>query len=499
MKYASLFKIVSPFLLIIALLPSTLVQTGCANIVPPMGGPRDSLPPRLVEVKPRDSAKNFTGKKIVIEFDEFVQLDNIQENLLVSPVPKINPIVESKLRTVTVTIKDTLQPNTTYSIDFGKAIKDINEGNVLKNYTYLFTTGTIIDSLALTGKVIVAETGKTDSTLIVLLHTSQDDSAVIKEKPRYIARVDNNGNFTFSNLPSGSFALFALKDEGGQRRYLSNSQLFAFADQRVTPSKSPQPVTLYAYTEKEDSVKEKGGKPGALQGAKPGAPQGAKPGALPATAKPAGGKKNEKQERLRLESNLANNELDLLGQFEFKFTTPLKKFDSSKVILANEKNEPLSNYHFTTDTSNKKVTLTYSWVENTAYNLIVDKEFAEDTAGNKIPRTDTISFRTKKQSDYGLVRLRLINLDFSKNPVLQFVQSDQVKFAYPMTTKEFYAKLFIPGEYDLRILYDDNKNGVWDAGAFFDKHRQPEKVTPISRKLTVKANWDNIVDITLTK
>lgn len=482
MKYASIFKIVSPLLLIFALLPSTLVQTGCANIVPPMGGPRDSVPPQLIRVNPRDSARNFTGKKIVIEFDEFVQIDNIQENLLVSPVPKINPIIDSKLRTVTVTVKDTLQPNTTYSIDFGNAIKDINEGNILKNFTYIFSTGNNLDSLTLTGKVIIAETGKTDSTLIVMLHTSQDDSAVIKEKPRYIARVDKDGNYAFSHLPAGSFALFALKDEGGQRRYLSNSQLFAFADERVTPSTTPKPVTLYAYLEKEDSVKEKGAKPGV-----PSAP-----------TRPAGGKKNEKQDtRLRLETNLSNNELDLLNQFELRFATPLKSFDSSKVILTSEKHEPLTNYHFTTDTSNKKVTLTYSWTENTAYNLIIDKDFAEDTAGNKIPATDTISFRTKKQSEYGLVRLRLINLDFSKNPVLQFVQSDQVKFSYPMTGKEFNAKLFLPGEYDLRILYDANKNGVWDEGAFFGKHRQPEKVMPINRKLNVKANWDNIIDITL--
>ncbi|HEX6429698.1 MAG TPA: Ig-like domain-containing protein [Niastella sp.] len=485
MKYASLFKIASPFLLIIALLPSTLVQTGCANIVPPMGGPRDSLPPHLVKINPRDSATNFTGKKIVIEFDEFVQIDNIQENLMVSPVPKINPLIESKLRTVTVTVKDTLQPNTTYSIDFGNAIKDINEGNILKNFTYKFATGNTLDSLSLTGKVIIAETGLTDSTLIVMLHPSQDDSAVIKEKPRYIARVDKQGNYAFSNLPSGSFALFALKDEGGQRRYLSNSQLFAFADERVTPSIKPKPDTLYAYTEKEDTVKAKEDKP------------------APGKGRPAAGKKNEKNEkqdtRLRLETSLSNNELDLLSQFEFRFTTPLKNFDSSKVILATEKNEPLSNYHFIRDTSNKKVTLVYNWTENTAYNLIINKDFAEDTAGGKIPATDTLSFRTKKQSEYGLVRLRLINLDFSKNPVLQLVQSDQVKFAYPMTSKEFYAKLFLPGEYDLRILYDDNKNGVWDTGAFFEKHRQPEKVIPLSRKLNVKANWDNIVDITLQK
>jgi hypothetical protein len=186
-----------------------------------------------------------------------------------------------------------------------------------------------------------------------------------------------------------------------------------------------------------------------------------------------------------------------LGGFELRFATPLKTFDSTKVILANEKNEPLSNYQFKRDTSNKVVTISYNWTENTPYKLIVDKDFASDTSGNKITKNDTIDFRTKKQSEYGLVRLRLINLDFSKNPVLQFVSGDQVKYSYPMKTKEFNAKLFQPGDYDLRILYDDNKNGIWDAGSFFKHHRQPEKVLPISRKLTVKANWDNIVDITL--
>jgi hypothetical protein len=485
MKYASLLKIVSPFLLILALLPGTLVQTGCANIIPPTGGPRDSLPPLLMSVNPHDSARNFNNKKIVFEFNEFVQLDNIQENLLVSPVPKVNPIVDSKLRTVTVTVKDTLQPNTTYSIDFGNAIKDINEGNILKNFTYLFSTGSSLDSLQLKGKVIIAETGKTDSTLIVMLHKNSDDSAVIKEKPRYIARVDKDGNFNFKNLPSDSFSLYALKDEGGQHRYLSNSQLFAFADERVIPSTSPKPINLYAYTEKEeDTAKGKANKP---------APPTGKPVTPP--AKPANGKKLPPV--LHVETNLSNNELDLLGGFELRFATPLKTFDSTKVILANEKNEPLSNYQFKRDTSNKVVTISYNWTENTPYKLIVDKDFASDTSGNKITKNDTIDFRTKKQSEYGLVRLRLINLDFSKNPVLQFVSGDQVKYSYPMKTKEFNAKLFQPGDYDLRILYDDNKNGIWDAGSFFKHHRQPEKVLPISRKLTVKANWDNIVDITL--
>jgi hypothetical protein len=463
--------------IVICAISITVTGPGCANIVPPTGGPRDSLPPRLVSVKPADSTTNFTGKKISFEFDEFVDLDNIQENLLVSPTPKINPDVQRKLRTVTVTIKDTLEPNTTYSINFGNAIKDINEGNQLKNFTYIFTTGTALDSLALSGKVIVAESGKTDSTLIVVLHSSFDDSAVTKERPRYVTRVDKEGHFTFRNLPSDTFAIYAMKDESGQRRYMRKSQLFAFADSPAITGKSG-PFTLYAYTEKEDTVK----KPATTL----------RPGAK-ATA---GATQADK--RLRIETNLQGGLLPLLSNLEIYFKqAPLKYFDTSKIIFANEKMEPLRGHRFVQDTSNKKITLFYNWTENTAYNLVVKQDVAEDTSGRKLLRDDTLAFRTKKSSDYGLVRLRLLNLDLSKNPVLQFVQGDQVKFSFPLTSREFYARLFEPGEYELRILFDQNRNGIWDAGEFFGKHIQPEKVQPIPRRLEVKANWDNEVDITL--
>ncbi len=464
------------FVVLVAVITVNMLGTaGCANMAPPTGGPRDSLPPRLVSAKPPDSARNFNSKKFNLEFDEFVQLDNTNENLLVSPTPKIPPLVESKLRTVTVTIKDTLEPNTTYSIDFGNAIKDINEGNVYKNFRYVFSTGHAIDSLEVSGKVIIAETGKSDSTLIVMLHTHLDDSAVIKEKPRYVARLDPTGSFHFRNLPPGTFAIYALKDEGGQRKYMSQKQLFAFADSPVNTEK-PGSITLYAYLER-DTVKPK-------------------PPATPAkTTKPS---KEEKDKKLRLESNLGNGVLDLLDTLKFSFRqAPLKEFDSSRIRLTTDKYEPIKGYRIVKDTGNQHISIFNSWVENTPYNLIFEKEFATDTAGRTLTQTDTIAFRTKKESEYGLVRLRLLNLDLSKDPVLQFVQAEQVKYSYRFVTREFYAKLFVPGEYELRILYDANKNGVWDPGEFFGKHIQPEKVQPLSRKLNVKANWDNEVDITL--
>jgi hypothetical protein len=193
---------------------------GCAVIVPPSGGPKDTIPPRLVSVLPKDSARRIglTGNKIIFTFDEYVDGKDIRTELLVSPVPKIDPLVDTKLKVVTVKIKDTLQPNTTYAFNFGKGIKDVNEGNVRKNFTYVFSTGDTIDQGEYSGNVVLASTGKTDSTIVAMLHTKGDDSAVIKDRPRYIAKTDTTGRFHFQYVKPGKYYLYALKDDGGSHK-----------------------------------------------------------------------------------------------------------------------------------------------------------------------------------------------------------------------------------------------------------------------------------------
>jgi len=170
--------VTATLLAFIVILVMAVGGSGCANIVPPSGGPRDSIPPLLLKTTPGDSTRNFKGNKITFTFDEFIDS------------PKSQPVVDHKLNTLTLKIKDTLENNTTYTIQFGRTVKDFNEGNVLQNLVYTFSTGPYIDSLQLKGKVILAETGKIDTTLIVMLHTSANDSAVVKERPRYIAKAD---------------------------------------------------------------------------------------------------------------------------------------------------------------------------------------------------------------------------------------------------------------------------------------------------------------------
>jgi hypothetical protein len=467
-------KVISPFFLVIFLITKIVVLTGCANIIPPTGGDRDSLPPHLVKVTPPDSSKEFKTKTITFTFDEYIQQpQEISKNLIVSPTYSIIPSIESKLRTLTIRIKDTLEPNTTYYYDFGDAIKDVNEGNVLHNFSYIFTTGNTFDTLQLLGKVILAQTGGIDSTLIVMLHRSGKDSALQTENPRYITKVDGKGNFRFQYLPSGTFYIYALKNEGGSQRYFGRS-LFAFADSAVEIKPGAAPVTLYAFEEKNDQSSP--------------------------TINFAGGNRpgvKSDERRLRFSTNLSGNAQDLLGNFNLKFEQPLRNFDSTKLQLSTDSTFNFIPANWQMDSLRKNLTLKINWKENTLYHLILDKDFADDSSNRKLLKTDTISFTTKKQTDYGSLKLIFTNIDLTKNPVLQFSQGGQVINAFPLNGTQFYQPLFNPGEYELSILYDANKNGHWDTGSFFEGKKQPELVKPLNKKINVRSNWDNEFEIKL--
>ena len=199
--------------------------TSCANIIPPSGGARDSLPPVLVSALPRDSALNVTPKLITLTFDEFVSLQDVNSNLIVSPTLKENPIVDNKLRNVTIKFKDSLEANTTYSLNFGNAIKDVNEGNILKNFRFVFSTGNTIDNFSYRGKVVLAEKGSIDSTLIVILHNNTSDTAIYKNRPRYITRINGKGFFEFNNLSGGYYTAFVLPNDYS-KKYDDSTKLF---------------------------------------------------------------------------------------------------------------------------------------------------------------------------------------------------------------------------------------------------------------------------------
>ncbi len=455
--------------------------TSCANIIPPTGGPRDSLPPVLIKAIPNDSTLHFNTNKIILNFDEYVTIDNPQNNVIIWPNPTKQPVIESKLRTVTIKLKDSLEKNTTYTILFGRGLKDVNEGNADSSFNYVFTTGSKLDKNVIKGKVLLAETGKIDTTLLVVLQTNLSDTAIKKTPPRYYAKLNGKGNFRFYNLPTDTFNIFVVPNDY-TKRYDDSTKLFAFLNKPLFVKDTSTPaLTLYAYEE----FKEKG-KKNAAYTSKTDAGNASK-----ASAK----KKKNKDSTLKVSPDFENGKQDFLKPLSLTFSDTLESFDTGKFHLTDTLYKPIPGLQFSQDTTNTKLFLNHQWKENTPYKLIIEKDAAKDSAGNTITKNDTLSFTTLRESDYGSIRFQFQNVDTSKHPVLELIQNEKIVQSVPITSYQWYQKFIRPGDYELRVLFDTNRNGVWDAGSY-DKKREPEIVQSVktrsgASKITIRTNWDN--------
>jgi hypothetical protein len=188
---------------------------------------------------------------------------------------------------------------------------------------------------------------------------------------------------------------------------------------------------------------------------------------------------------------------DLLSSLNLIFNRKLKTVDTAKILFADSNFNKLSGYNIQLDTSKTVLTINYPWKELNYFRVVVPKDAVTDTGGTLLSKADTLRFGTKRESEYGSLKLRFTNLNLLKHPVLQFVQDGRIVESFPLTSTELVRKLYRTGTYEMRILYDSNRNGVWDAGSFGTTKRQPEIVTLIIKPLTVRANWDNEVTIAL--
>ena len=211
----------------------------CANRGYPEGGPKDETPPQVVEEVPLSYTTNFKAKRVNIYFDEFVQLNDINNKFIFSPPVKKDPKVSLKGKYVQVAIPDSLRENTTYSLDFADAIVDNNESNPLGFYRYVFSTGERIDTLELGGTVVNAESYEPVLGVLVALYEKQGDSIPLKELPDYIARTDSSGNFRLTNLREGHYRVMAIEDANRDKMYTPESEMFAWMDTTVFPVVEP--------------------------------------------------------------------------------------------------------------------------------------------------------------------------------------------------------------------------------------------------------------------
>lgn len=439
-----------------------LINGGCAQIGFPTGGPKDSLAPVLVRAVPPEGTTRFSSRRISLQFNEFIDVQDLQKNLIISPSPGKPPLVTYNLRNIQIDFRDSLMPNTTYSIQLGDAIRDVNENNVLKNLTYVFSTGDVIDSLTLSGKVILAETGAVDSSIWAMLYRNQDDSAVKKMRPDYISRLSGDGSFLFKNLPAASFRLYALKDSDGNKMYNSLSELFAFYDSVVTIREDNAPLELFAYQQEKTTT-----------------PQN--------VLKPAAEKK------LRYRAELDGNFQKLTGPLSIGFNNPLRKFNSSLMRITDTLFVD-QNAIFSLDSTRKMLSADVKWKPGENYLLIIDTASVDDSVNNTLSKADTIPFTVRSTDYYGKVVLRFSPDRSKENPHLLLMQGDEIKYSASLKSNNWKNDLVPPGDYSIRVFFDSNSNGKWDPGNF-EKKQQPERAVSFPQKLSVRGNWDNERDL----
>ena len=218
----------------------------CANAVAPTGGPRDERPPMVVEAVPENHSINFLGKKIEITFDEYITLENANQNVMISPPLSEKPDIKLKNKTVVIKFKEDLAANTTYTINFGAAIKDLHEGNQFKDYVYSFSTGDHIDTLGIAGKVLNASDKKPVDGVYVSLYAADRenvDSLPMTTIPDYITKTDKEGKFSLNGLADKKYLVFALKDANANLYFDLPNEDVAFLDTLVQASclKKPAP------------------------------------------------------------------------------------------------------------------------------------------------------------------------------------------------------------------------------------------------------------------
>ncbi len=451
-----------------------LFMMSCANIIAPTGGPRDEKAPTITKRTLNDSSLNFKGGKINFDFNEFVKLQDVQNQLIITPFTKVKPKVTAHKRRVTVYLHDSLlEKNTTYHISMGNAIQDIHEGNSIQNLGFTFSTGPYFDSLSLQGSLIDAATGLPDTASYILLYPANlPDSAFMKQKPMY-AQKTTQGLFRFENLPNRDFSIYALQENNKNYQYDGNGERIAFYDKKVNPIDSTLNIQLYSFTELDsrDTARKKGLKT---------TPQ--KP-----TEKP----EVKLNYTVNIDSvNKTKRTFDLNNPIKIQFFTSLKSLDISKIRLFQDEvfdASAIANI----DTSGKSILFQTDWAQDATYTLKLMKGFAFDSNGKQAMPSE-YTFKTKKQSDYGFITVRC---EQNENTIIELIKADKVIAQKKAVDSVVAFKLLLPDNYQLRVIHDENKNGKWDTGQFIGKKRQPELTEFIPNQITIKANWENNVDI----
>ena len=518
---------------------SIVVISGCAKRGSPTGGPVDSIPPVLINASPKINSTNFDSKEIRLTFDEFVKLDKVEEQLIISPPIDKSSYEVKPLSGVTKKVFlefiDSLETETTYSINFGNSIKDNNEGNPLTFFSYTFSTGETIDSLYVRGNISDAFDIDTDNYISIHLYRIDsifNDSIIFNNRPTYISNSLDSTSYQFKNIKEGKYLILALKDIDNNYFFDPFYDKIGFIDSLITlPGDSI--INFKLFKEETSIIWDK---PHFINSEKIGFGYYGKldlknikiESSLPDSVNYTYTKENEKDTLIFW---LSRNSFDSLNfNLIEKDTTKLVtvKFDRAKDTLIDSlsispkttsiihlketfklsSNIPLENIEdslitirdidslivpFTTSINDNldQIDIKFEVSPSDNYRLFILPEAIKDIRG--VSNNDTLQYNVVSQSleDYGNVYLDVIRNSNSKF-ILQMIDSngDVIRVFKNVNQDATYNFDYVrPGKYIFRLIEDTNNNDKWDTGNYLKKIK-PERVYYFSNELEVRANWD---------
>ncbi len=514
----------------------TALWAQCANIGNPEGGPRDLSPPEIDSTESTPNLqRNFdpasSKTDIVLRFNEWVKLEDAFKQVVVSPPLQYTPRIELKGKGIFVRFdpREQLKANTTYTINFGNAIKDITENNPVRDLRYVFSTGDIIDTAYIGGKLADAFSGETKENMIVMLYENQHDTVVFKERPTYFSRTDKNGHFLIRNIKDTVYKIFALEDANSNYLYDQDKEIIAFLDREVRSGEDSTTLLLQYYSSYvRPRITEQDAETGGLVKIMANFPyeemelKTTEPSIsmfpmkykdtlmvyyLPDTSRGWSLEINLKGEpvdtvnvnrvrRMLSDTFKCNTTLQDFKSvapgvgFTLSFNHPLGQSDTNRIVLVNDTTQASEPYQLKSGTLPNELELFCNCTERQTYSLTILPGAIPDYKGRQ---TDTLRFKLRglEAGQTGLLTIECLDLDSSQTYVIDLIQDDKAIRSSSHSGQSTYTLTYsflTPGNFSLRITEDRNQNLRWDPGDY-RQNILPEKV--LTRKnISVRANWE---------
>jgi hypothetical protein len=521
----------------------TWLLAACASIQSPTGGPKDTEAPKVVQESPKNLSTKFKSEKIELEFDEFIKLNNAFTEISISPALE-NPLdVQAKKEKLEIKIGEALAPNTTYTINFGKGVGDVNENNLLKNYNYVFSTGETLDSLSVSGKVVDALTNEVMKEATVFLFPVEQDSLLGKKKPSIYTLTDTAGNFKLNNLRAQAYRIYALKETSADRIYNEAIDEIGFVDSAVQLNKNIDRIKLRVFKEEPSKVrvldKKMEGDGAILLSLNKGV-KGLKLKELNTnyltnskteinlrgdsakiwlanldfdSLRVSINDQEKEIERVSIyrnkretfnrtpviRDNATNGKLRPDRGFEINLSMPVTASDLTKVSFKADSVELAGWSLVKVLDSERKYRLNYALKPGKKYNISYKEGAFTGISGNKTKAYSKM-FTVEDLENFGNLTVLVSASDSSKQYVLQLLSESKTVLREEVVSgeKTIIYNTYPVGKYTLRFVLDENRNGKWDTGNLKD-NRQPEKTWNYEKVITLRANWDLEEKITIQK